>query len=176
NIYKKEFNDNGFYHPRYINYSFKNNSNVREFVKSFYELIIGEKVNVNIENDFEAFQKKNIDISIVNKNLLAFNFRFEELQNKSHLFKAVFKANNNDILDFRIDVSKGYFAFRSLEKINNSFYELNGKEIYKNLFSKNSEIEAFSWLVYKSFQKYDSHQSIENQIANNLKKLLSNIQ
>ena len=117
---------------------------------------------------------KKVDIQKINnelKNILS----FKEFQNKNHLFKAEFKGNN-DNLDFRIDTSKGYFAFRALEKINNNFYELNGKEIYKNLFSENSEIEALSWLVYKSFQKYDSHQSIEDQIVNDLKKLLSNIQ
>lgn len=165
----------GIPHPSYNNFQEEN----EEISKVLQALINGDKVVPyslsKAENIVDTNKtKRKFDIQKINnelKNLIS----FEEFQNKNYLFKAEFKSNN-DNLDFRIDIKDGYFAFRALEKINNSFYELNGKEIYKNLFSENSEIEALSGLVYKTFQKYDSHQSIEDQIVNDLKKLLSNIQ
>ncbi len=89
------------------------------------------------------------------------------------MFKSVIKDNNNDEIDFRIDTKKGYFAFRSKNKINNSFYELKSKEKYKSLFFENADIEKDNWLVYKMFNKYNNIQSIEKQISNDVIKILS---
>lgn len=166
----------GIPHPSYNNFQEEN----EEISKVLQALIDGQKVTSyslsKPENIVKTKIKKiNFDIQKLNYSINEFrNFKFQEFNKKNHLFSALFKGEN-DIIDFRIDIKDGYFAFRSLNKINNSFFELAGKEIYKDLFSENAEIEKQSWLVYKSFQNYNTSQSMEEQISNDLKKLLLNI-
>lgn len=120
--------------------------------------------------------KNCLNIKLINEKLKEFDFNFVEYNGKKDMFKAVYnKGINNDVLEFRIDSNKNYFSFRSIEKINNSFFELKGKEIYKKLFAVNAELEKGSWLVHKSFKNYNSEKSIEEQISNDLEVLFETI-
>lgn len=166
----------GIPHPSYNNFQEEN----EEISKVLQGLINGEKVVpyslFKIENiEMKNVKKRDFDIEKINESVKEFNFQFQKLNNKHHLFDAVFKGEN-DTLDFRIDIKDGYFAFRSLEKVNNNYFELKGKENYKKLFSENAEMEKNSWLVYKTFQNYNTNESIEDQISNDLKKIILNIE
>ncbi|MDM1551632.1 hypothetical protein [Empedobacter falsenii] len=166
----------GIPHPSYNNFQEEND----EISKVLYDLNAGNQItSYNLikptkENKTSSISKNKIfNILELNKNFQEYNFLFDEFQNKKHLFKSVIKDNNNDEIDFRIDTKKGYFAFRSKNKINNSFYELKSKEKYKSLFFENADIEKDNWLVYKMFNKYNNIQSIEKQISNDVIKILS---
>lgn len=167
----------GIPHPSYNNFQTEN----EEISKVLQTLINGKKVTPyklsKPENvGKKIIKKRTFEVQRLNNNFNEFNdFIFQEFNNKNHLFNAFFKGKN-DIIDFRIDLKDGYFAFRSLEKVNNSFFELKGKENYKKLFSENAEMEKNSWLVYKTFQNYNINESIEDQISNDLKKIISNIE
>ena len=63
----------------------------------------------------------------------------------------------------------------SNEKVNNSFYELEGKDMYVNFFNEIAEIDKHNWLVYKNLRNYKSDQSIEEQIVNDLKNFFQKL-
>lgn len=167
----------GIPHPSYNNFQAEN----EEISEVLQTLINGKKVmpyNLSKPENLEKkiIKKETFEIQRLNDNLNQFNdFLFQEFNNKKHLFNASIKGEN-DTLDFRIDIRDGYFAFRSLDKVNNSFFELKGKENYRKLFSENAELEKKSWLVYKTFQNYNANESIEDQISNDLKKIILNIE
>lgn len=163
----------GIPHPSYNNFQKEN----EEISKVLQTLISGKDVipySLSRTDDVgeKVVKKKDFDIQKINEIFKKLKFQFEKFNNKDHLFKAVFKCKNNDILDFRIDIKNEYFAFRSLDKTKDAFFGLRGKENYKNLFFENAEIEKNSWLVYKTFQNYNPSQTVENQIVGDLNKLV----
>ena len=166
----------GIPHPSYNNYKEE-----YEEINKVLELLLNEKsvipysLSSLAKTKAKTIKRRDFDIKKINANLKEFGFSFSEFKNKKNIFQAVYKGINNDILDFRLDTSKKYFSFRSNDKINNSLFELQGKEIYRNLFEENAELEKDSWLVYKSFKNYNSEKSIEEQISNDLKILLGTI-
>lgn len=123
----------------------------------------------------KKISKINFNINKINENLKEFDFSFKEFNGKKGLYQAVVKGLNNDILDFRLDVAKSYLSFRSNEKVNNSFYELEGKDMYVNFFNEIAEIDKHNWLVYKNLRNYKSDQSIEEQIVNDLKNFFQKL-
>lgn len=127
------------------------------------------------DNSGNKSVKRNVDVNKINNNLERFGFVFKEFNGKKGLYQAIVKGLNNDILDFRLDVAKSYLSFRSNEKVNNSFYELEGKDIYVNFFDKTSEIQKNNWLVYKDLKNYKADQSIEEQIVNDLKNFFQTL-
>ena len=138
-------------------------------------------IDTNIKEFYEGkplkpftFKPNVTTINIDKLNILlgeSINFKLRGKDVK--VYEAQLKGIGDDVLDFRIDLRKNpvYLSFRSLEHPK----KLENTEVYKNTFKEPFSIEVDAWFVEKFLNNYPQHQTIEQEIADDLLSLLNAI-
>ena len=138
-------------------------------------------IDTNIKEFYEGkplkpftFKPNATTINIDKLNILlgeSINFKLRGKDVK--VYEAQLKGIGDDVLDFRIDLRKNpvYLSFRSLEHPK----KLENTEVYKNTFKEPFSIEVDAWFVEKFLNNYPQHQTIEQEIADDLLSLLNAI-
>ena len=164
----------GIPHPSYDNSQIEN----EEISKVLKLSVSGKEIKPfglkRLENHKKNISNSNIDIVKINDRLKEFGFVFHEFNNKSKIFKATCNGFKNDVLDFRLDISKKYLGIRSEKKIGSSYFKLEGRDFYKKIFSTKAEFEKEGWLIYKKF-KNDLGNSFEEKISDDIRYLIESI-